>query len=70
MMPQSKVPAMKYPVWQMTDQSIQLSMPGRDGAAEGGVRLYEIEADSWEQANVKFCERLGREPYVPPRAGT
>lgn len=59
---------MKYPVWKMTDQSTQLSKPERDGAAEGGVLLYEIEADTWEQANVIFCEKMGRGPYVPPRA--
>lgn len=58
---------MKYPVWKMTDQSTQLRKPERDGEAEGGVILYEIEAPDWEAANVEFCKRTGRDPYVPRR---
>lgn len=56
---------MKYPVWKMTDQSIQLSKPERDGEAEGGILYCEIEAPDWETANVVFCEKMGRAPYVP-----
>lgn len=56
---------MKYPVWRMTDQSTQLSKPERDGLAEGGVLLYEIEADDWEAANVEFCKRTGTTYYGP-----
>lgn len=49
----------------MKDQSTQLSMPDREGASEGGIVLYEIEATDWEAANVEFCKRMGRGPYTP-----
>lgn len=49
----------------MKDQSTQLSMPDREGASEGGIVLYEIEATDWEAANVEFCKRMGRGSYIP-----
>ena len=58
----------KFPVWRMPDRSLQLSKPERDGAAERGVVEYEIEAETWEEANVEFniTEPRGGPPSVFP----
>lgn len=54
----------KFPVWRMSDQSLQLSLPERDGKAEGGRVEYEVDAESWEAANAEFNKR---EPRKPPQ---